>query len=59
MEHYRMIDGNLVLSQGHFCTNCGEPCGVMGHYSGKYNKPFTCKENTSLVNEIFKLNEKG
>ena len=48
MEHMRPNG----LSQGYFCTTCGEVVAMYGHRGSK------CIPNKTLVDELKKLNSK-
>lgn len=52
MEHYRP---NGDLSQGYFCENCGQPCGMYGHLNMKDNQ-FNCDQNVDIVRQLHKAN---
>jgi hypothetical protein len=49
MEHLRE---NGELSQGYFCSQCGQPCGMYGHDNG-------CKSDKALVKKLTRINEAG
>jgi hypothetical protein len=55
MEHYRLVDGNMRLSQGYFCAVCGKPTSMVptNHGTG------FCDPNPELVQELIKLNRSG
>lgn len=50
-EHYRP---NGKLSQGYFCSNCGQPCNMYasGHRSSLDWTVTLCKSNPKLVAQL-------
>jgi len=50
-EHYRP---NGKLSQGYFCSNCGQPCNMMGsgHRSPLDWTRTLCEPNLKLVKQL-------
>lgn len=50
-EHLRE---NGSLSDGYYCSNCGQPCGMMGHYRAN---TFDCIANPTLVTKLDEVNQ--
>lgn len=52
MEHYRMFEGKVGLSQGYYCLTCGKPTAMLSPRHG----PGVCEPNVNLVKELQELN---